>query len=344
MNRFFPVKITEIVKIIEAEYNGDDLLVSGINRIEFASNNEITFFKDKRLEKYLKKLKNVFLIVSMNFTEEIDISVKLLRVEDPYLAFIKLIKFIDSKKELPKSGIHPTAIIGENCVIDNTAYIGPGCIIGDDCKIGANTILHSNVILYDNVEIGSNNIIHSSVVFYNDVKVENYCIIHSGAVIGSDGFGFIELSNGAYEKIPQIGNVVIKNNVEIGANTTIDRALVGSTIIENGVKIDNLCQIAHNVVVGENSAMAAQVGISGSTIIGRRNRFGGQVGLAGHMETVDDVIILAQSGVAKSVEEKGIYFGSPIKDKLKAFKIEAAINNLPETVKIIEKIRRKLEL
>ncbi len=341
---FFPIEIRKLAELIDAEYIGENLKVSGINRIEFASNGEVTFYKDKKLEKYLNSLRNVFLIVAKEFSEEVDTSVSLLKVDDPYLAFIKLIKIIDSQKVIPSGGIHHTAIIGENCKIDKTAYIGPRCIIGNNCIIGERTLLHSNVVMYDNVEIGSNTIIHSSVVFYGDVKVGDNCIIHSGAIIGSDGFGFVEHNDGSYEKIPQIGNVVIKDNVEIGANTTIDRALVGSTIIESGVKIDNLCQIAHNVILGEHTAMAAQVGISGSTKVGKRNRFGGQVGLAGHLETADDVIILAQSGVAKSVDNKGVYFGSPIKDRLKAFKIEAAINNLPETVKIIEKIRKKLDL
>jgi UDP-3-O-[3-hydroxymyristoyl] glucosamine N-acyltransferase len=194
--------------------------------------------------------------------------------------------------------------------------------------------------MYDDNVIGENTIINSNVTLYNSVHIGNNCIIHAGAVIGSDGFGYIEdKTDGSYDKVPQLGNVVIEDYVEIGANSTIDCALIGSTIIRRGTKIDNLVHIAHNCEIGENTGIAAQAGVSGSVTSGKRNRFGGQVGIAGHLEIPDDVTILAQSGVSKSIPKSGIYFGSPIKEHLKAFKIEAVLRKLPELASDVNKLR-----
>jgi UDP-3-O-[3-hydroxymyristoyl] glucosamine N-acyltransferase len=240
------------------------------------------------------------------------------------------------------SGIHPTA------VVESTAQISPSATIGANCYIGENSIIKDRAVIYPNssiqrdVTIGENCIIYSNVSIYYGCTIGRDCIIHSGAVIGSDGFGFQENKDGSYTKIPQIGKVIIGDSVEIGANTTIDRAFVGSTIIEYGVKLDNLIQIAHNDEIGENSAMAAQVGISGSTKIGKRVRLGGQVGISGHIEIGDDVVLLAKSGVPKSMTEKGIYIGAPARDRLTAFKIEAVIHNLPQLSKDVDKIKKKL--
>ena len=229
-------------------------------------------------------------------------------------------------------------------VIDETAYIGANCVIGNNCKIGKNTVLHSNISIYDNSKIGDNCTIHANVTIYEDTEIGNNCVIHSGVALGSDGFGFLENKDGSYTKIPQLGNVVLENDIEIGANTTIDRALVGSTIIRNGVKLDNQIQIAHNCEIGENSAMAAQVGVSGSVKVGKRNRFGGQSGISGHIEIADDVVLLAKSGVPKSIEKGGLYFGSPIREKMQAFRIEAVIHNLPDLAKDVKLIKKKLEI
>ncbi|MFY8160745.1 MAG: UDP-3-O-(3-hydroxymyristoyl)glucosamine N-acyltransferase, partial [Candidatus Kapaibacteriota bacterium] len=191
------------------------------------------------------------------------------------------------------------------------------------------------------VFIGKNTIIYPNVTIMNGTIIGDNCIIHPGAVIGSDGFGYYE-EGGKYIKIPQIGNVVIEDNVEIGANTTIDRSFIGSTIIKCGVKIDNLVQIGHNCVIGENSAMASQVGIAGTVTIGKNVRLGGQVGLAGHLKIADNVTIIAQSGVSKTILESGTYFGSPIKEATKAFKIEATLRNLPDLAKEVSNLKKEV--
>jgi UDP-3-O-[3-hydroxymyristoyl] glucosamine N-acyltransferase len=264
-------------------------------------------------------------------------------VEAPYLSFLKLVHYFEPNNEL-SGGIHPTAVIEKSAVISDNVSIGANCYVGENCVIQEGSQIFPNTTIQRNVRIGSNCKIYPNVSIYFNCEIGNNCIIHSGVVIGSDGFGFQEHNDGSFTKIPQIGNVIIGNDVEIGANTSIDRSFVGSTIIGNGVKLDNLIQIAHNDEIGDNTAMAAQVGISGSTKVGKRNRFGGQVGISGHIEIADDVVLLAKSGVASSVTKKGVYIGAPIRDKFTAFKIEAAIHNLPQLVRDIEKIKKKLEI
>ncbi len=340
-----PVTCEEIAKIIEGKIQGNStLLIYELNRIEVAKKGDLTFFSDKKYEKYIQESEATCILVPLDYKNDPAFEHQtFIRVANPYYAFFKLLQHFDTYYQKFVSFIHPSAIIGENCSIHPTAYIGPHCIIGNNCKIAEGTKLMSNVVLYDNVEIGNETLIHSNVVCYYNTRIGNKCIIHSGVVIGSDGFGFIENRDGSYTKIPQLGNVVIGDSVEIGANTTIDRAIVGSTIIENGVKIDNLVQIAHNVFIGENTAMAAQVGISGSSKIGKRNRLAGQVGIAGHLEITDDVTIEAKSGVPKSILESGIYFGAPPKKKAEAFRILMATNELPDLLRQFLKLKKILK-
>jgi UDP-3-O-[3-hydroxymyristoyl] glucosamine N-acyltransferase len=336
--------VREIAGLIEGEIFGNpETLIFGLNRIEDVKSGELTFYSDKNFAKYLINILASCIIVPKDFDYPLPDSVSLIKVEKPYFSIVKILKYLESLKLKIHSFIHPTAIIDDTANVDETAYIGPNCVIGPNCLISKNVFLHSNITLYDNVNIGVDTILHSGVICCSETIIGNRCTIHPGVVIGSDGFGFIENNDGSYEKIPQLGNVIIEDDVEIGSNTTIDRALLGHTIIGKGVKIDNLCQIGHNVKVGENTAIVSQVGIAGSCTIGKRNRLGGQVGLAGHLETVDDVVVLAQSGVAKSIEKKGMYFGSPIKERLHAFKIEAVLNNLPEIVREIGQIKKSLE-
>jgi UDP-3-O-[3-hydroxymyristoyl] glucosamine N-acyltransferase len=340
-----PTTCEEIAKIVNGNILGSPAnKISRLNRIEYAEEGDLTFFSDKKYLKHLHTTNATCILVPKGLgLAPNKANQTFIEVDNPYLAFFKLLLINDTYYTQFKSFIHPTAIIGEGTEIGETAYIGANVVIGKNCKIGKDTILSPNVTLYDNVQIGNNCILHSNVVCYYDTVIGNNCIIHAGAVIGSDGFGFIENKDGSYTKIPQLGNVVIGDNVEIGANTTIDRAVVGSTIIENGVKIDNLVQIAHNVHIGENTAMAAQVGISGSTKIGKRNRLAGQVGIAGHIEITDDVTLEAKSGVAKSILESGVYFGAPPKKKIEAFKILMASNELPELVIQFNKLKKILK-
>lgn len=339
-----PLTCQEIANIVGGTLVGNSSFkISSINRIEDAQPNDMTFLYNSKYEKYLATTKASLILISKDIKLIDRPERAYLVVDNPYAELIKILQYIDSLTPKLEAFIHPTAIIGENCKIANSAYIGPYCVIGNNCIIEDKVCLRSNVTLYDYVHIGQNTLIYSNVTCYIKTQIGKDCIIHAGAVIGSDGFGNLENKDGSYIKIPQLGNVIIGDNVEIGANTTIDRALIGSTIIENGVKLDNLVHIAHNVRVGENTAMAAQVGISGSVKIGKRNRFGGQVGLSGHIETVDDVHIYAQAGVPKSLLEPGTYSGTPARNKLLHFKIEAVLNSLPEIYKDIKKIKEKIE-
>jgi len=341
-NPLFSVK--EVAELINGEIvGGSETIIYGLNRIEDVRQGELTFYSDKNFEKYLDNIQVSCIIVPKDFDFPLPETITLIKVEKPYLAIVKVLKYLDSLIPRQHSFIHQSAVIEGSTLIDETAFIGANCIIGENCKIGKNVILHSNICLYENVEIGENSYLHTGVICCSGSIIGKNCIIQPGAVIGSDGFGYVENIDGSYDKIPQLGNVVIGDNAEIGANTCIDRAIIGSTIIGDGVKIDNLCQIGHNVKVGENSAMAGQAGIAGSCTVGKRNRLGGQVGLAGHLETADDVTVLAQSGVAKTIEKKGFYFGSPIKERLHAFKIEAAMNNLPQLVREISQMKKLLE-
>ncbi len=335
---------SEIATILDAEVKGNkDLTISKLNRIDSASVGELTFFSDEKFRDAFEKSEATCIIVDKNIQAEPKSSQAFILSDSPYNSFIELIKYIDNKKKKLNSYIDDTAKIDESADIHPTAYIGPFCVIGENCLIGENVILKSNVNLCGHVSIGKNTLCHPNVVICEDVVVGTNCIIHPGAVIGSDGFGYTENQDSSYEKIPQIGNVILEDNVEIGSNTTIDRAIVGSTIIGKGTKIDNLVQIGHNVTVGENTGIVSQVGISGSTVIGKRNRLAGQVGISGHIYTADDVTVLAQSGLSKSLTKSGYYFGSPAKDHRRAMRIEAVIRNLPEMYSDLQKIKKEID-
>ncbi len=344
-----PVKISYTCADIAAFSGGvvegnPNKVITALGRIETATADEISFFANPKYAKHLETTHAGCLFVERSFhSDALDQHTVLIRVDNPYVAFVMLLKRIDAGRSRKPAGVHPTAIIGEGCSIDSSAHIGSGCVVGSECTIGKNVVILPGAIIEDFCSIGEGTLIHSGVVLREDTQIGTNCIIHSGAVIGGDGFGFVEDAKGAYHKIPQLGNVVIGDDVEIGCNTTVDRAMIGSTIIENGVKIDNLVQVAHNVCIGESTGIASQAGVSGSSHIGKRNRFGGQVGVAGHLTTADDVTLMAQSGVAKSIPEPGVYFGSPVRERMKAFKIEAAISNLTETLREIGRMKKDIE-
>lgn len=340
----FSIKVSEIAQLLGAEIIGDgDIVVNSVARIEDALQGDITFFADEKYRKHFETSEASCIIVPEKIDNEPKENQVFLKVENPYKSFVGLLSEINNRKPRKSSFISPSSIVGESSEISKSAWIGHNVVIGNNCKIGENVIIESGCVLYDNIEIGEGTQIHANTTIYDDSVVGCRCILHSGSVIGADGFGFVENKDGSYSKIPQLGNVVIGNDVEIGANATIDRAIAGSTTLSNGVKIDNLVHIAHNCTIGENTAMAAQTGISGSTVIGKRCRLGGQVGISGHIEICDDVTIIAQSGVSKSVTKKGIYFGSPIKERLKAFKIEACIRRLPDIVAEFDDMKKKLK-
>lgn len=335
----------EIAQIAGGECLGDKtIIINNLNGIAHATQNELTFIAS---EKYLKHLETCQASAIM-IPKGKDIPEKdnccYIACENPYKSFLQVVVYLDVQQanKTKTSAIAPTAVIGEKTTIAETATIYDKVVIGNHCSVGDGSSIRPGVVIYDNVTIGKNTLIHGNVVIYDNTVIGDNVIIHAGAIIGSDGFGNIENPDGSWTKIPHIGNAIIEDNVEIGSNTTIDRAFVGSTIIHRGAKIDNLVQIAHNCEVGQDTAFAGQVGLAGSTIVGKRNRFAGQVGVAGHIETADDVTILAQSGIAQSVTEKGVYLGAPIAPHLEQIKILMAQKKLPDLLKRVARIERGL--
>jgi UDP-3-O-[3-hydroxymyristoyl] glucosamine N-acyltransferase len=321
----------------------DSTPIDNITGIQNSKEGCLTFLSREDYEKYMDTCNASCIIVPRSYVGVPQADQSYVMCDNPYLAIVAVLnEVVKNNQPQRKVGIHRSAIIAPSARVAKTASIGARCIVGENCILAENVELRPNVILYNNVIIGEGSVLHANVVCYDDTIIGKRCIVHSGAVIGADGFGFVENSDSSYEKIPQLGNVIVGDHVEIGANTTIDRALMDSTLIGNGVKIDNLCHIAHNCTVGDNSAMAAQVGISGSTNIGKRNRIGGQVGIAGHLDITNDVVLSAQSGVAKSIKDKGIYFGSPAKERLQAFKIEAYLRRLPDIAVDVEMLKKHL--
>lgn len=300
--------LAQLATELNAELRGEpDLIINGISTLQHAKTGQISFLNNPLYHKYLANTKASAVILSAKAAK--DCCTNALVVNDPYLAFAKTAALF---QELPKikPGIHSTAILGKDCQIHSSASIGPYCVIGDDTVIEKNVVINANCSIGSDNYIGDNTYIWSNVTSYAAVKIGKNCIIHSGVVMGSDGFGFAQ-NKGSWVKVPQIGGVSIGNDVEIGANTTIDCGAITDTIIEDGVKLDNQIQIAHNVHVGAHTAIAGCTAIAGSTRIGKYCVIAGQVGIAGHLTIADKVIITAKAGVSSSISEPGIYSGFP---------------------------------
>lgn len=303
----------QIAGILQGEIVGNkDVVVRGLAKIEEGQEAALSFLSNPKYEEYIYTTKSSICIVNNSFTpsKPLPETLTLIKVEDAYACFAKLLEvYSNLSKKQPEieqpSFIHSSAEIGESLFLGAFAYIGK------NAKIGSNVTIHPNVVIGENVIIGDNTTIHPGVSVYQDCIIGANCIIHAGTVIGADGFGFAPNEKGEFQKVPQIGNVIVEDYVEIGSNCSIDRATMGSTIIRQGVKIDNLCQIAHNVEVGQNSAMAAQVGIAGSAKIGERVMIGGQAGISGHLHIADDTKIVAQSGIPSTVKKAETLMGSP---------------------------------
>jgi UDP-3-O-[3-hydroxymyristoyl] glucosamine N-acyltransferase len=282
--------------------------------------------------------------VNNDFVPEKPLTCTLVRVADAYQAFASLLQLYSKQMEIKRVGIDPQVFIDPSATIGDKPYIGSFAYISSKAKIGDNVQIYPQVYIGDNVTIGDNCILFAGVKVYHNCILGNDCIIHSGTVIGSDGFGFAPQGDSNYQKIPQLGNVVIGNNVEIGSNTSIDRATMGSTIIADGVKLDNLIQVAHNVEIGSNTVMAAQCGIAGSSKIGRNCVIGAQVGIAGHLTIADDVKIGAKSGILSSVKEEGkMLQGAPAVGMTDFFKSFAVYKKLPEMQRLLAALEREIK-
>lgn len=338
------MKVTaiQINQILNGKLEGNpNQEVFKLSKIEEGETGSITFLSNLKYKNFLYTTKASVVIISEDFVLEKAIEPTLIRVKDPYLAFTQLLEFYTQMRHSLKVGIEEPVLISKSAKIGQNVYIGAFTHIGDNVVIGDNVKIYSNVAIGENVTIGDNTLVHSSANLCADTQIGQGCIIHSGVVIGADGFGFAPQSDGTYKKIPQIGNVIIEDNVEIGANTTIDRATMGSTLIRKGTKIDNLVQIAHNVEVGENCVIAAQAGIAGSTKIGNNCVVGGQAGIAGHLTIENNVRIQAQSGVVKNLKSNQAVQGTPALGYIEYNKSYVVFKKLPQILRKVEELDKK---
>lgn len=332
----------QIADILEGEIVGNpNEEVSKLSKIEEGEKGSLTFLSNPKYQPFIYKTKASVTIVNKSFNPEKEIDTTMIKVEDAYHAFSKVLEFYHLAKG-QKSGRETPHYISETAVIGKDEYIGAFAYIGENVKIGENVQIHPNVFIGDNVTIGDNCKFFSGVKIHSDTIIGNNCVIDSGSVIASDGFGFAPTKDGNYTKIPQTGNVIIEDNVDIGSATTIDRATMGSTIIREGVKLDNQIQIAHNVEIGKNTVIAAQTGVAGSTKIGENCMIGGQVGVAGHITIGNNVRIQAQAGIGKSLKDNEIVQGTPAFGYSDFSKSYVHFRNLPKIVDTINKLEKNI--
>ncbi len=336
--------LAERVGAVSIEMSRGDEDIVCATGIEDGVPGAVTFIGNPLYERFLSTTKATAVIVSsyLNANYSLGGGPALLRVTNPYEGFSRALELFSPKREQPPKGVHPSAVVAEGAQIHPDAHIGAHVFVGPRASIGANTIIRHGAYIGADATIGSDCEIHPNAVIYDRMKLGNRVVVGAGSVIGFDGFGYVPMGDGTYRKIPQIGIVVLEDDVEIGANTTIDRATVAETRIRKGVKLDNLVQIAHNVEVGENTVMAAGAAIAGSTKIGRQNIFGGQAGVTGHIETTDGVIVGAQSGVSKNIMKPGLYMGSPARNGREMLKQEGAMRSLPELIERVRKLEEQL--
>lgn len=323
---------------------GDDSpMVDHLSKIEEAENGALTFLANPKYEHHLYDTRATAAIVKRDFRLKYPVSTSLIRVDDPYTAFSVLLEEYYKLIRYPKQIKEDPVFVGEHVKLGEKIYLGAFSYIGNNSSVGEGSQIYPQVYIGENVTIGSQTVIYPGCKLYSGTVVGSRCVIHAGTVIGSDGFGYAPQNDGSYKAVPQIGNVIIEDDVEIGANTVIDCATMGSTVIRRGVKLDNLIQIAHNVEVGKNTAVAAQSGISGSSKIGENCIIAGQVGIVGHVTIADRTTIAAQSGIGKSLEEPGkVFMGSPAFEKGPYMRSYALFRNLADLQKQIEQLREKI--
>lgn len=330
----------QIAVILEGEVEGNsEIEVSKLSKIEEGGPESLSFLANPKYTQFIYTTKASIVIVNKIFKAEKKINSTLIRVEDAYKSFSKLLEYYNQVK-MNKTGIESPVFISKSAIYGENIYIGAFAYLGENIKIGNNTKIYPNVYIGDNVVIGDNVILFSGAKIYSDTLIGDNCVIHSCAILGADGFGFAPNEQGEFIKVPQTGNVVIEDNVDVGAATSIDRATLGSTIIRKGVKLDNHIQIAHNVEIGKNTVIAAQTGIAGSAKIGENCMIGGQVGIVGHITIGNNVKIQAQSGIGRNVKDNETLQGSPALPYSDYNKSYVHFKNLPKTmdrINILEK-------
>lgn len=337
-------KAQDIAEMLQGEVVGDSQVeVGGVSKIEDGKPGTLAFLANAKYEHFIYETKASIVLVNKTFVPTQKVYSTLIKVEDAYQAVASLLQMYEDMKPKPK-GIEQPSFISKSSTIGEKPYIGAFAYIGSNVKMGNNVRIYPHVFVGDNVIIGDNTTLYSGVKVYEGCKLGNNNIVHANTVIGADGFGFAPSNHKDYKKVPQIGNVVFEDNVEIGANTCIDRATMGSTVIHHGVKLDNLIQIAHNAEVGANSVIAAQSGVSGSVKIGENCMFGGQVGIAGHLQIANEVKLAAQTGVPSTIKKEGaILQGSPAMDISNFRKSYVVYRRLPELNTKISKLEKEIE-
>lgn len=332
----------QIASFIGGKVEGDEnATVNSFAKIEEGKKGAISFLSNPKYQHYIYDTESSIVLIDHNLKLDKPVTTTLIRVDNAYECVAKLLQLYESYKP-KKKGVDPLACISQTAKVGNDVYIGAFACIGDGAVIGDGTQIYPHAVIGDNVEIGNNCTLYPNTTIYQGCKLGNNVTIHAGSVIGADGFGFAPNTEG-YDKIPQIGIVTIEDNVEIGANTCVDRSTMGSTIIRKGVKLDNLIQVAHNVEIGENTVMSAQVGIAGSTKIGSWCMFGGQVGIAGHSNIGDKTFLGAQSGVPGNIKGNQTLIGTPPMEPKAYFKSQAIFRKLPELYKEIHELKKEIE-
>jgi UDP-3-O-[3-hydroxymyristoyl] glucosamine N-acyltransferase len=333
---------SQIAAVLEGSVDGNpEVRISRLSKIEEGEPGSLSFLANPKYTPYIYTTKASIVIVSKDFNPDQPVQSTLIRVDDAYTSFAKLLELYNQIKN-EKKGVSSLAFVSKSAIIGKDVYIGEFAFIGENVVVGDQTKVFPQVFLGDNVKIGASSTLFAGVVIYSDNIIGSNCTIHGGVVIGADGFGFAPQQDKNYKKVAQIGNVIIEDDVEIGSNTTIDRATLGSTIIRRGAKLDNLIQIAHNVEIGENTVIAAQTGISGSTKIGKNCMVAGQVGFVGHLNIGDDVKIGAQSGISGDLKDGSIVMGSPAIDISTHRRALVHFKNLPEIVKRLDQLEKRL--
>ena len=335
---------TVIAEFLQGSVEGDpEASVSDISKIEEGKPGTLSFLANPKYEKYIYDTQSSIVIVNADFQPQKNISATLVRVKNAYESFAALLRLYDQSKP-KKSGISKMAAISESASLGKELYVGDFTVISANASVGNGVQLYPQVYVGDNVKIGEGTILHPGVKVYEGCEIGANCVIHAGAIIGGDGFGFVPNQENNYKKVPQVGKVIIEDHVEVGANTTVDRATMGATILRKGVKLDNLIMIGHNVEIDENTVIAAQSGISGSTKVGKNCMFGGQVGLIGHITIASGVKIAAQSGITKDIKEEGIVIqGSPAFEFGPYQRSYLLFRNLPKLRNQINELERKVE-
>ncbi len=336
---------SQIAQILEGEVVGDaNAEVSGLSKIEEGKEGTLSFLANPKYQEHIYSTGATLVIVGKDFEAEraVPATCTLIKVAEPYASFAKLLEMYNQLKH-DKKGISDRAIISDSAQLGADCYIEAAAVVSGNTKIGDRVKIYGQSYIGENVKIGKDTLIHPGARILADCEIGAHCVIHAGVIIGGDGFGFAPNSDNNYQKVAQIGNVIIEDHVEIGANTTIDRATLGSTIIHKGAKIDNLIQIAHNVEIGENTVIAAQTGIAGSTKIGKNCMIGGQVGIVGHIKIADGTMIAAQSGIGRTIaEEKTIVQGSPAFSIGNYKKSYVGFRNLPGIMKEMKALRDEI--